>query len=65
MQGMHACVCVCPVCGGGGVGGGCLHDPLHADPAEVVPTGWGADGGDLGEGAAMHARTPSFAAMGV
>lgn len=50
------CVCVC---------GGCLQDPLHADPAEVVPTGWGADGGDLGEGAAMHARTPSFAAMGV
>ena len=58
----RVCVYVLCVCGGGG---GCLHDPLHADPAEVVPTGWGADGGDLGEGAAMHARTPSFAAMGV
>ena len=43
-----------------------FHTTLFARTrAEVVPAGWGTDGGDLGEGAAMHCRSPPFAAMGM
>lgn len=53
---VHMCECVCWG----------FHTTRFARTwAEVVPAGWGADGGDLGEGAAMHSRSPPFAAMGV
>lgn len=54
------CMCVCAgVCWG-------FHTTCFArTQAEAVPAGWGADGGDLGEGAAMHSGSLPFAAMGV
>ena len=64
MQGMHLrvcmCVCVCVyvcVC--------VLRGVSMRQPAEVEREGWGADGGDLGEGAAVHSGSSPFAAMGV
>lgn len=50
------CVCVC-VLG--------FHKTRFARTRAEVPAGWGADGGDLGEGAAIHSQSPPFAAMGV
>lgn len=61
---VHVCagVCMCVrcvrVCVCAGV---CCGFLLRA----VVPAGWGADGGDLGKGAAVPSGSLPFAAMGV